>query len=86
MNCNPIASDVANQLYRRTSWGTIIHHLDLHLLSAGVLLENTVQSVLQIVCPRIVRGYHHRPERTAVLDWQFADYRRFGTIGGTRPF
>ena len=38
MNCHSIASDVTNQLYRRTIGRTIIHHLDLHLCRSWILL------------------------------------------------
>jgi len=38
MNCNPVASDPANQFRRIAVKRTIIHHLDLHLFRPGILL------------------------------------------------
>ena len=46
MNYNPFASDLANQFHRCAVGRTIIHHLDLHLFRAGILLQNAPQRVL----------------------------------------
>src|SRR6266576_734683 len=46
----------------------VVDYLDLHLVRAGILLKDAPQRFLQVICPRIVRWDHHRPERTVAVD------------------
>jgi hypothetical protein len=64
----------------------IVDYLDLHLVRVRVLFEYAPQSLFQIVCPRIVRWYHHRPKRTLLVDRQHADCGRSDTTDRMRCF
>jgi hypothetical protein len=64
----------------------IVDHFDLHLLRAGILLENASQRFLQIIRSRIEGRDHYRPKRAAIVGRQYADCGRFETAGGMRPF
>ena len=81
MKRRPPRANSLGHLKCRVIVRAVIDYFNLHLVRAGVLFEYAPQSFFQIVCPRIVRRYHHRPEGTVLVDRQYADWRRFETTG-----
>src|SRR5215475_13827512 len=77
VKCYPSRSKAASNFKRYIITRAVIYYLDLHLVSTETLLENTIQSFLQIIWARVVRRNHNRPERARGVDSQCVNYRRF---------
>ena len=60
---HPARANSANNFGSGIIHRAVVNYLDLHLIRAGVLLENAVQRFLQVIRSRVERRNHHRPER-----------------------